>query len=41
MGGLVFTRYVLRIGPVASASVDEVVERLAPALRTMLGAPQN
>ena len=41
MGGLVFTRYVLRIGPVASASIDEVVERLAPALRTMLGAPQN
>lgn len=37
MGGLVFTRYILKIGPVASASVDEVVEMLAPPLRAVLG----
>ena len=39
MGGLVFTRYVLQIGPVASASIDEVVEMLAPALRAVLWPP--
>jgi AcrR family transcriptional regulator len=39
MGGLVFTRHILRIGPVATASVDDIVGRIAPALRAVLDPP--
>ena len=34
--GLVMTRYVLRIEPLASASVDDLVEALAPTLQRYL-----
>ena len=36
LAGLVFTRYILQFEPVASASVDEAVQILAPALRRVL-----
>jgi hypothetical protein len=34
--GLAMTRYVLRVEPVASAPVDEVVRQFAPAIRATL-----
>jgi AcrR family transcriptional regulator len=33
MAGLVFARYLLRLEPIASMSVEEVVQRLAPSLQ--------
>lgn len=39
MGGLVFTRYILQLGPVATASIDDIVGRVAPALRAVLDPP--
>jgi AcrR family transcriptional regulator len=33
MAGLVFARYLLRLEPIASMSIDEVVRRLAPSLQ--------
>ena len=42
MGGLIFTRYLLRLEPIASMNSEEIVRMYAPALRTVLfgrGAP--
>jgi AcrR family transcriptional regulator len=36
MAGVIFARYVLRIEPIASMSLDDVVDRLAPALQLTL-----
>src|SRR6266536_870445 len=36
LSGVVFTRYLLELEPIAGAPADEVVERLAPALRAVL-----
>lgn len=36
MSGLLLTRYVLKIGPIASASVDELVTRIAPTVQRYL-----
>lgn len=33
IAGLVFTRYVIRLEPLASMSIDGIVQRVAPALR--------
>jgi AcrR family transcriptional regulator len=33
MAGLVFARYLLRLEPIASMSIDDVVRRLAPSLQ--------
>jgi hypothetical protein len=40
LGGVVFTRYLLKLEPVASATADELVELLAPALSRVLRAPR-
>ncbi|EIV96336.1 TetR family transcriptional regulator [Frankia sp. QA3] len=39
LGGLVFTRYLLAVEPLASMTVDEIVRALGPALRTTLFGP--
>jgi AcrR family transcriptional regulator len=39
ISGLVFSRYLLRLEPIASMSPDEVVRYLLPALRTSLEGP--
>jgi AcrR family transcriptional regulator len=39
LAGLVFTRYVLRVEPLASLPPDQVVRRFAPALRAVLFPP--
>ncbi len=39
MSGVVFSRYVLEVEPIASATVDEVVRYLAPALASVLQPP--
>lgn len=36
--GVVMLRYVLEVEPVASATEDELVELLAPAIQRYLGA---
>lgn len=36
MAGIIFTRYVLRLEPIASMSIDDVVDILAPALQLAL-----
>jgi AcrR family transcriptional regulator len=36
LGGVVFTRYLLELAPIATMPRDELVRRLAPALRTTL-----
>ncbi len=36
MSGLLLTRYVLKIGPIATASVDELVTRIAPTVQRYL-----
>ncbi len=36
IGGLIYTRYVLELGPVASMTPDEIVRHLAPGLRAVL-----
>jgi AcrR family transcriptional regulator len=41
MAGLVFTRYVLEVQPIASMSVDEIVRHLAPGLRAVLYPPRR
>ncbi len=40
LGGVVFARYLLQLEPVANATADELVERLAPALACVLQEPQ-
>ena len=40
LAGLVFTRYVLRLEPVASMTADEIVRHLAPGLRAALHGPR-
>jgi AcrR family transcriptional regulator len=40
LAGLVFTRYVLRLEPVASMSADEIVRHFAPGLRAALHGPR-
>lgn len=37
--GLIFSRYILQLEPMASMSVDELVHVLAPGLRPLLQAP--
>ena len=39
MVGLATARYIVGLEPLASASADEVVERVAPALQALLGGP--
>ena len=41
LGGVVFARYLLQLEPVANATADELVERLAPALACVLQEPQR
>jgi AcrR family transcriptional regulator len=42
MGGLVFARYLMKFEPIASMSVDEIVETLAPPLQLILtGSPDS
>jgi AcrR family transcriptional regulator len=36
LGGIVFTRYLVQLGPVVETSVDELVARLAPAMAQVL-----
>lgn len=36
MAGLLLTRYVLRLGPIAAASVDEIVARVGPTVQRYL-----
>jgi AcrR family transcriptional regulator len=40
LAGVVFTRYVLRIDPIATMSVDELTRHLAPGLRAALHEPR-
>ncbi|MDT3438941.1 MULTISPECIES: TetR/AcrR family transcriptional regulator [unclassified Pseudofrankia] len=39
LAGVIFTRYVLELEPIASMSADELVRYLAPGLRAALYAP--
>src|SRR3954471_23795549 len=39
IGGLILTRYVLRVEPVSSMSHQELARRMAPALRAAIVAP--
>jgi AcrR family transcriptional regulator len=39
LAGVVFSRYLLELEPVASAPAQDVVKALAPALRLVLGLP--
>jgi AcrR family transcriptional regulator len=41
LAGVVFARYVLRLEPVASLSVDELIRHLVPGLRATLYPPPN
>lgn len=38
MAGLIFARYIIRLEPIASMSIDDVVERMSPALAATLGS---
>ncbi len=40
LAGLVFTRYVLRLEPLASMTADEIVRHFAPGLRAALHGPR-
>ncbi len=40
LAGLVFTRYVLRLEPLASITADEIVRHFAPGLRAALQGPR-
>jgi AcrR family transcriptional regulator len=40
LAGLVFTRYVLRLEPLASMTADEIVRHFAPGLRAALHTPR-
>ena len=40
LAGLVFTRYVLRLEPLASMTPDEIVRHFAPGLRAALQGPR-
>jgi AcrR family transcriptional regulator len=40
LAGVVLVRYLLHVEPIASMPVDELVRRLAPALRTSLYGPR-
>lgn len=39
VSGIVFSRYILRVEPIASMEPDEIVRRLAPALQRTLELP--
>jgi Tetracyclin repressor-like, C-terminal domain len=39
IGGMIFTRYVLRIEPIASMSHQELARRMAPGMRAALVVP--
>jgi|tagenome__1003787_1003787.scaffolds.fasta_scaffold20555887_2 AcrR family transcriptional regulator len=39
LGGLIFTRYVLRVEPIASMSHQELARRMAPAMRAAIAVP--
>ena len=41
LSGIVFSRYLLQVEPVASASAERLVELLAPALARVLRAPRR
>jgi DNA-binding transcriptional ArsR family regulator len=41
MAGLIFFRYVLRIEPLVSMTVDELVARMTPPLRAALAGPSR
>jgi len=36
LAGIVLTRYVLQLDPIATMTVDEIVHHLAPGLRSAL-----
>jgi hypothetical protein len=40
LAGVVFARYLLRLDPVASMTVDELTRHLAPGLRAALVGPR-
>jgi hypothetical protein len=40
IAGMVIARYVLELQPLASMSVDELADRLAPTLRAALIGPR-
>ena len=40
MGGLIFTRYLLRLEPIASMKSEEIVRMYSPALRTVMFGPR-
>jgi hypothetical protein len=39
IAGLILTRYVLRVEPIASMTPEELARRMAPALRAALAGP--
>jgi hypothetical protein len=39
IGGLIMSRYVLRVEPLASMSHADIARRLAPGLRAVLAGP--
>jgi AcrR family transcriptional regulator len=41
LGGMILSRYVIRVEPLASMSHAEVARRMAPALRAALAGPQR
>jgi len=41
IAGMIFLRYVLRLEPLASLPVDELVARMAPPLRSALAGPER
>jgi len=41
VAGMIFARYVLRLEPLASMPADELVARMAPALRAALADPRQ
>lgn len=36
MSGVVYSRYLLRVEPIASMSIDDIVARIAPSLQLAL-----
>ncbi|ETA71066.1 TetR/AcrR family transcriptional regulator [Actinospica robiniae] len=40
MGGLIFTRYLLRLEPIASMNSDEIIRMYTPALRAVMFGPR-
>jgi AcrR family transcriptional regulator len=41
LAGLVFARYVLRVAPLATMTIDELTRHLAPGLRAALHGPRT